>query len=296
MIDNQSSQRPQPQDGPRRPVSAPQKPLPPGAWDCHAHVFGPFDKFPVIDERRYEPPLASAEDYLAMLDQVGFANGVVVHASAKGFNMANVADTLRRAPERLVGVAVTPNADELDALHQQGFRALRFTEAGRHAGRSPGTLYFDDLMRLAQKIRNLKWHAQIWGRCDLVMDRAKELSALDIPIVFDHLGYPDAQKGAKDPIWLSFVDWLKTGDYWVKTTPIRVGKLSDWSDAKPFYHSLLEAIPDRVIFGSDWPFLSLDNNLPNPATIINTLESWTRDETLWHKMMVDNPRSLYRRG
>ncbi len=287
--------RPQPQPGPRRPVSTPTRALPTGAWDCHAHVFGPFDKFPVIAERRYEPPLASAEDYLNMLDTVGFAHGVVVHASAKGFNMANVADTLARAPGRLIGVAVTPNAEEMDLLHAQGFRAQRFTEAGRHAGRSPGTLYFDDLLRLAPKIRELGWHAQIWGRCDLVMDRAKELAALDIPLVFDHLGYPEAQKGAEDPTWRAFVDWLQTGDFWVKTTPIRVGKLHDWSDAKPFYQSLLKAIPDRTLFGSDWPFLSLDNNLPNPANIIDTLDAWTGDETLWRKMMVDNPRALYLR-
>src|SRR5262245_6394600 len=90
----------------RPPARKPQTPLPAGAWDCHAHVFGPFDRFPLSPERRYEPPLAPAQDYLAMLDAVGFANGVVVHASAKGFDMANVADAIVQRRDRLIGVAV----------------------------------------------------------------------------------------------------------------------------------------------------------------------------------------------
>ena len=36
---------------PRTP-SAPRRPLPPGACDCHAHVFGPGDALKRADDRR----------------------------------------------------------------------------------------------------------------------------------------------------------------------------------------------------------------------------------------------------
>ena len=54
---------------PRRPALPP----PPGAWDTHAHVFGPADKFPFAPGRGYTPPAAPVEKYLALLDRLGFA-------------------------------------------------------------------------------------------------------------------------------------------------------------------------------------------------------------------------------
>jgi hypothetical protein len=52
-------------------LSGPSRPMPTGACDVHAHVFGPFDRYPLTAERRYTPPLSPYEDYIAMLDRVG---------------------------------------------------------------------------------------------------------------------------------------------------------------------------------------------------------------------------------
>jgi 2-pyrone-4,6-dicarboxylate lactonase len=293
------SDRPQPGPGPKRPVSRPQQPLPAGAWDCHAHVFGPFDRFPVIAERRYEPPLAPAEVYFAMLDTIGFENGVIVHASAKGFEMANVADALAHRPNRLIGIAV-PSPDAGDAefrgLHDQGFRGVRVTENGNHAGRSPGTIYFDDLARIAPRLKEMGWHAQIWGRCDLVMENARALAGYGLPLMFDHLGFVDAARGVEGEAFQRFLAWLPTADIWVKSTPVRISKTApDYPEARPFYEALLRAAPDRLVFGSDWPYLSLDDAPPDAGHLVDLIDSWTKDEGLRRKIFVDNPQAFYRR-
>ena len=293
------SARPQPAPGKPRPVSPPKKPLPAGAWECHCHVFGPFSKFPVIDERRYEPVEAPVELYLKMLDTVGFENGVIVHASAKGHDMRNVADALTRRPGKLVGVAVpAPDATEKDfaLLHEQGFRGIRVTETGMHAGRSPGTLYFDDMQRMAPLLRQFGWHAQVWGKCGLIMENAALIAATGVPVVFDHMGTPDAALGAGDAAFQSFVAFLKSGDYWVKSTPLRFSKAApDYPDARPFFETLLRAIPDRILFGADWPYLSLDDDPPNVGKMVDLLDSWVGDDTLREKIFVANPVAFYRR-
>ena len=83
---------------PRAP-SRPKVPLPAGACDTHAHVFGPAARFPYAADRSYTPPDAPLEKYLAMLDTLGFARGVLVQGSAHGCDNSAMLDALARQPE-----------------------------------------------------------------------------------------------------------------------------------------------------------------------------------------------------
>lgn len=38
----------------------------PGHWNCHAHLFGPYDRFPLAAERSYTPAEAPAEPYQSL--------------------------------------------------------------------------------------------------------------------------------------------------------------------------------------------------------------------------------------
>src|SRR5664279_1783623 len=91
---------------PPRDVSRPKVPPPSNACDTHAHVFGPASRFPYADDRSYTPPDAPLEKYLAMLDAIGFARGVLVQGSAHGRDNSAMLDALARRPDRLRGVAV----------------------------------------------------------------------------------------------------------------------------------------------------------------------------------------------
>ena len=44
-------------------------------WDCHAHVFGPYDRFPLAAERSYTPPEAVESQYLALLARLDALRG-----------------------------------------------------------------------------------------------------------------------------------------------------------------------------------------------------------------------------
>src|SRR5262249_931938 len=92
-----------PVQNPRKPSVAP----PPGAWDTHAHIFGPVSKFPFTAGRGYTPPEAPAEKFIALLDHLGFARGLIVQGNAHGYDNRVVLDALARFPGRLRGIAIT---------------------------------------------------------------------------------------------------------------------------------------------------------------------------------------------
>jgi 2-pyrone-4,6-dicarboxylate lactonase len=110
---------------PRRPALAP----PPGAWDTHAHIFGPAEKFPFAPGRGYTPPPAPVENYLALLDRLGLARGVIVQGNAHGYDNSIVLDALTRHSPRVRGVAITDarvTPATLRNWHGLGMRGLRF--------------------------------------------------------------------------------------------------------------------------------------------------------------------------
>ena len=110
-------------------VTPPAFVLPPAACDSHAHVFGPFERFPLADDRSYTPGEFPGDAFIAHLDRFGLTRGVLVTGSASGADNGAVLDALARHPERLRGVAV-PRADttdtELDAWHAAGVPGVRF--------------------------------------------------------------------------------------------------------------------------------------------------------------------------
>jgi predicted TIM-barrel fold metal-dependent hydrolase len=108
--------------------------LPRGACDCHCHVFGPAARFPYAEPRSYTPDDAPLEAYLAMLDRLGFARGVLVQPSAYGRDNRAMLDALARVPDRLRGVAVGGGALSpalLKELHANGVRGMRGNELRR---------------------------------------------------------------------------------------------------------------------------------------------------------------------
>ena len=78
-------------------------------WDCHAHVFGPYDRFPLAAERSYTPPEAVESQYLALLARLDRTNSVLVHPSAYGADHSLLLSTLAAQPA-LRGVVVVQAA------------------------------------------------------------------------------------------------------------------------------------------------------------------------------------------
>ncbi len=283
-----------------RPATAPRLPLPAGAWDCHAHVFGPFARYPLAPDCKYQPPLATATSHIAALDAAGFRHGVLVHASANGFDNSGVLDAAAAHRDRIVAIAVLPEDvtdAKLAAAKAAGVVGIRFTETGDAIGspKPSGTLGLDALERMAPRLRAHGLHAQLWARCRHVVEKRAMLERCGVPLVFDHMGYFDVEPGVADASFRAFLDLVRGSDAWVKLTANRVSR-QRWNacaDVRPFHDALLDAAPARMLWGSDWPYIAMDKDLPDMGAQLDLFDAWTGDAALREQVLVSNPARLY---
>jgi 2-pyrone-4,6-dicarboxylate lactonase len=113
--------------------------IPPGACDCHVHIFDP-ERFPYSPRRSYTPGPASVDDLLTFESRIGMSRFVLVQPSPYGSDNACLSAALNRLANKARGVAVidpdrTPDS-ELDALGQAGVRSVR-VNLEAHGNRDP---------------------------------------------------------------------------------------------------------------------------------------------------------------
>lgn len=279
-----------------KPLS-PAKPLPVGAWDCHAHVFGPFEHFPAQGTSAYMPPDAPANDYVKMLDKVGFSHGVVVQPAAYGYDNAALLDALTRHPDRLRGIAVVDpdTSDEvLRALNRAGVRGVRVTEAiGGRSLLGTELLRIKHIEMIAPKLARAGLHIQLWAGAQQIAQEAERLARLPIPVVFDHFGQIDMSHGVEGADFRTILDLFKLPHIWAKVQPLRVSRIpEDRSMIRPFFDALTGAAPDRLLWGTDWPFIALGLALPDPGKLIDEFREWA-DPAMLETILVKNPARLY---
>jgi predicted TIM-barrel fold metal-dependent hydrolase len=269
---------------------------PPSAegWDCHAHLFGPYDRFALAAERSYTPPEAAEDQYLALLARLGLSNGVLVHPSAYGEDHSLLFHALAAQP-RLRGVVVIRADDEssLQGLRERGVRGARFSHRSGVGGNFAGSASFDDLRALAPALADAGLHAELWTDCKALPGIAADLQRLPVPVVIDHMGGFDLDAGVDDPGFRALLDLLASGRVWVKLCAYRnLLNTPDWQAGRPFQQKLIEANPERLVWGSDWPHLRV-TPAPDPARLLAMFKDWAGGEGVVQQVLVANPAALY---
>ncbi len=266
--------------------------MPPGACDTHAHVISGSADYPMAASRSYTPPAAPGEQYVAMLDACGFARGVMVQISVYGTDNRYLLEVLKAYPDRLRGVAVvTPVVTdrELEDMHAAGVRGLRINVLFPGAG-----LSFDAMEVLARRIAPLGWHMQFLVDGRDLPDLLPRMRKLPCPGVIDHMGHMPAALGFQHPGFQAERELLVNHGWWTKLSgAYRIGDaFPDYPEVVPIAQALIEAAPDRVVYGSDWPHVAIPR-MVDTGHLRNLLEVWAPDPALRNRILVDNPARLY---
>lgn len=287
--------------------------VPAGATDCHVHLFGPFERFPLATDRKYTPGPASVEDLLVLHRALHVERVVIVQASPQGTDNACLADSMRRlqaAGHAARGVAVIDDKTsdrELDALHIAGVRGVRVNleSVGQHDPKVAER----QLRSAAARAAPLGWHVQTYTTLPVIRSLHDVIMQLPVPLVIDHFGRVPAAGGTAQAGFDALLALVKSGKAYVKLSAAqRISDLPDCADAGPIARALIAANPDRMLWGTDWPHpggqpgatrgvtRSADAiepfNAIDDGNALNRLAKWTDAEGL-RRILVDNPARLY---
>lgn len=278
-----------PDPNPVKPKYAP----PPDACDAHCHIFGPGARFPYASERRYTPPDAPKETLAALHGHLGFTRAVLVQASCHGHDNSAMLDAMAWSKGAWRGVAMLGDdvTDlDLERLHAGGTRGVRFNFV-RHLGGAPD---LGVIKRVVARIQPLGWHLQVHLDAEDLATYAGFLDRLPVPFIIDHMGRVAAAHGLQQKPFRELLALLKANSHsWVKISGAdRVSSAGKpFHDAIPFARALIEAAPQRVLWGTDFPHPNA-NPMPNDGELVDLFAAFCPEE-LRHCILVDNPTRLY---
>lgn len=269
--------------------------LPSRAWDCHTHIYGPWDQFPPHADAAYRPAAAPFSALRQAHERLGLSHGVLVQAACYGTHHGALLAALAASEGRYRGVALV-DADismtDLERLHEGGVRGVRFN----FLGHLPGERDPERLRRLAERIAPLGWHILLHGKPDELQPALKALDGLDLPLVVDHMGRLSLAN-ATDPANLALLErHLDRHNGWIKLSGVdrmMDGAPPAWEAALPLVRKLLSWAPDRAIWGSDWPHPNIQGAVPDDDALLGFILDACGGQATAQAVLSDNPNRLY---
>ena len=263
------------------------------ACDCHFHLFGPASRYPFQPESRYVSADALPETYFDLQRILGLSRGVLVSGGGYGTDYTHLEHTLERFANRLRGIILPPTAlpaAEMRRLDALGVRGMRFISPKR----------FSKLPALDEALARrafdaAAWQVHFYAGGDLGAHAAR-LKALPNTVVLDHFGGIDADLGIDQPEFRTLLELLDTGKVWVKLSgPMRCTKTNfPYAALTPFARRLVQRMPERLLWGSDWPHVNMnDRPMPNDGDLLDLLADWVPDDSMQRKILEGNPAKLF---
>jgi predicted TIM-barrel fold metal-dependent hydrolase len=278
--------------------------MPAGAVDCHNHIMGPQENYPYAPDRSYTPPEATIADLKALRARIGTARNVLVTPSVYGTDNSCLVDALAELEGSARGIAVLPlnvSDAELRRLDNAGVKGVRLSLGG--TGRYDAGSATAALASLSPRFFKLGWNIEIAGTLETIAKLAPAINASRVPVVLDHFAGANGA-GVNQPGFEDLLELVRARNTFVKlSAPYNRSSKADYSDMTPLARALIEAGPDRMLWGTNWPhpdqiagrpigeitpYHTIDNE-----NLVRLFAQWCPDAGMRKTILVDTPTRLY---
>ncbi|KAK1246385.1 hypothetical protein MKX08_000187 [Trichoderma sp. CBMAI-0020] len=248
-----------------------------GGWDAHHHIFEP-SRFPYSLDRHLTPPAASVKQYEEWKSDLG-----LTQRSRNSWHSSQCLQVQRHARRR------TPKSG---------------TEGACRSTETPLSWLEHDFHPHTSGILGRINASRGGNRCKRYLIITDHFALLKAPSTL-----PEEYKGdiTLQPGFTDIVLLVRSGALYVKiNAPYRISNLApDYTDVRPLITALVEANPQQILWGSDWPhtprmkvrsreealretpYLKVDDR-----AWLRQLKSWLTEEQ-WDLIMVKNPQRFY---
>ena len=283
---------------PDRNPRTPDIQLPAGSIDTHVHVFE--DRYTLSPGRGYNPPQSSLADLKHLHDTLGIRRVVFTQPSVYGIDNSAIMDGVAALNTELPGRARAVIACNLEISNQKladfdaaGVRGVRLNTDNK--GGMPFEM--DQIPELAARIAPFGWHIEFLFPGRDIHDLIPTFEALTIPMSIAHFAYQPAFAGVLAPGFQRLINLVRNGNTWIKISGAnRVSEtdLPPYDDIQPMAEALIEAAPDRIMWGTDWPHPNKYVVNPNDGDLVKAFGDWVGDDEIRRKIMVETPEAFYR--
>jgi predicted TIM-barrel fold metal-dependent hydrolase len=291
-----------------QPSTAVNFEIPAHACDCHTHYYGDPQKFPLSPKHINTPEGTLPEEMSALHRALHVERVVIVTPSAYGTDNSSTLYGMKARGSNARGVAVVDEKtsdEEFESLRKAGFRGARII-SGASGPSDPAVVR--SLYRWAMgRFQKYNWNIELYTNLAVISAIKDLVHASPVPTVFDHFGGVDPTLGLQQPGFADLLELIHSGKAYMKISAAYRSstKAPDYRDIIPYAKAFIEANPDRMLWGSDWPHP--DSN-PYPGRkpsdimrlytvddgiLLNQLAVWAPDPAVRKQILVDNPGRLY---
>jgi D-galactarolactone isomerase len=268
----------------------PRLKVPPGACDCHMHIYDP--RYSAAPSWPLVLPNAPVAAYRAVQAELGLSRVVVVQPNGYKFDNACTEEAVRELGPSARGIAtIRPDIAEaeVERLTRAGFRGARcFMLNG-------GYLSWDDVDTIAARVQPFGWHVQVQLDGRELPQHETRLSRLPVDVVIDHNGKFLEPVPTTHPAFAVLRKLLDSGKCWVKlSAPYETSKSGPpgYTDVSALARALAAANPDRCVWATNWPHPGM-NPIPSTVAMLDLLLDWADGDAVRRKILIDNPARLY---
>lgn len=240
--------------------------------DSHAHVY--TTDMPLSATAWHKPPAdATIEQYVETLDKHGVKYAVLAAASLfDDYNEYSIEATRRHKRLRTTAI-VKPAIDPyvMRMMKDDGVVGVRFQ--WRNVKNLPD-ITTPEYTKFFRRVRDLDWHVHINQTADKLAAPIATLQAAGVKLVIDHFGHPQ-RGGAACEGFQAVMRAVDNGRTWIK---LSAGyRFESPQVALDCAKALLaHAGPERLLWGSDWPFAAFEDSMRYEQAIAS-FKQWVPD-------------------